>query len=401
MHFVLPQPSSKSKSAVEYSSLNLARTIKKRFEYNYSIPVAQGRMAELILAKMMVKNAMVVPNNMLFATTRLHQELNGAILEEIPAREAYDVTSDFPFKGNIDIEKLEALIKENGSFWIAYIYVETCVNASGGHPVSMENIKAAYRIAKKYGVSVILDACRIFENAYFIKQREKGYGRKSVSEIVREFCSYSDGCTMSATKDFSVDCGGFLAMNNKELYYQCQDARMVIGDGLSVRSQAILNDILNQTVVSEKLVRDRMEKVFYLWKQLKAFGLPVVHPCGGQGVFIDAKDLYEALPVRFYPEESFLAHLFISSGIRADSNILTPQQEKRGIKMLRLAIPIGMYSKEQIRYVAKSLRSAWEKRGEVKGLKKTYQPPSLGGAFFAQYEMVVNHQKVCPSTKGI
>lgn len=388
MHFILPQKRSKSKNDIECSSHNLTETIKRYFGYNYTVPVAQGRMAELILAKILVKNSMAVPNNMLFVTTRFHQELNGATLEEIPIAEAYDLKNNHPFKGNIDTKKLEEIILDYGAFWVAYIYVETCVNASGGHPVSMANIKDVNSIAKKYNIPVILDACRILENAYLIKEREDGYSRKSVSEIVKEFCSYSDGCTMSLTKDFQVDAGGAILVNKQELYYQLKDASMIIGEGLSMRSKAAMNDVINQTARDESAVRERIEKGLLLWTELKKSGVPVVNPCGGHGVFIDVKDLYAVLPAQFYPEESFLANLYVNSGIRAGSNILTPQQEKYGIKMLRLAIPTSMYSKSQMSYVAKSFTSTWGKKEEIKGLRKTFQPPSLSGSFFSKYEII-------------
>ena len=388
MHFILQEKSFFIKSSVEASYLNLTDTFKKYFGYSYVLPIAQGRMAEILLAKIMVKGGMAVPSNMLFTTTRLHQELNGATVLEVPVKEAYDMNSDFLFKGNIDTGALEQVILEYGAEWIPYIYVEVCVNASGGHPVSMENIKEVNRIAKSYKIPVILDACRILENAYLIKEREKGYGDKSVPDIVREFCSFSDGCTMSATKDFFVETGGFLATNNQEIYYQAQDAVLAFGDGLSIRAKAILNDVVDQTFRNEDWVRERLEKVSCLWDKLKRFGLPVVNPVGGHGVFLDASDLYKTISPERYPEKAFLAHLYMIYGIRAGENMLTPFQGNNNVKMLRLAIPARMYSLAQMDYVAKSIKDMWDKKEKIKGLKKTYQPPSLTGSFFAKYELV-------------
>src|SRR4030042_36416 len=169
-YFILPRRISYGRGRIESSSINLKEKFRKNFGYKFVLPIAQGRMAEIILAKIKAKNAMVVPSNMLFVTTRIHQALNGATVCEIPVKEAYDLQSNHPFKGNMDTTKLEQIISENGSDWVAYVYVETCVNASGGHPVSMQNIRDIYSIAKQHNVPVILDACRILENAYFIKE---------------------------------------------------------------------------------------------------------------------------------------------------------------------------------------------------------------------------------------
>ena len=388
MHFVLPKRSALGKRAVESASANLGGTFKKCFGYKHTLPIAQGRMAETILAKIMVRNAMVVPSNMLFITTRIHQEFNGASTLEIPIAEAYDLKSDCPFKGDMDIKRLRHIISEHKADWIPYIYVETCVNASGGHPVSMANIKEVSRMAKNNKIPLILDACRILENAYLIKERENGFGHKSVKEIVWEFCSHTDGCTMSITKDFFIETGGFIAMNNEELYYKAQDLIMAFGDGLSVEAKAALNNVLNKTFANEKQIHSRAKKARYLWNKLKSFGLPVVNPPGGHAVFLDVKELCETLSDEYCPKKAFLAHLYQSSGVRAGENILTPYQEKQGCKMLRLAIPVQMYSLSDMNYVARSLKSAWEARKKIKGLKKVYQPPSLTGSFFAEYKPV-------------
>lgn len=388
LHFILPKKTVCSKGNIQSSYLSLKDTVKKCFGYKYVLPVAQGRMAEAILAKIMVKNAMVVPSNMLFVTTRFHQELNGATVLEIPVNEAYDFHSNFPFKGNMDAEKLKRVISEYGNSWIPYIYVETCVNASGGHPVSMGNIKEISWIAKSNKIPVILDACRILENAYLIREREKGYSNKSILEIVREFCSYTDGCTMSASKDFFIESGAFIATNNQELYYKVQDAILVFGDGLPISTKAALNDVIWQTFNREEWIRDRVEKVRYLWGRLKKDNLPVLNPPGGHAVFLDINDLYNSLPAENYPEQAFLVHFYISSGVRTGGNILTPYQEKQAVRMLRLIIPTRMYSLKDMDYVAKCLKSAWENRKEIQGLRKVYQPSSLGGSLFAEYELV-------------
>ncbi|MFC1808059.1 tryptophanase [Candidatus Omnitrophota bacterium] len=389
IHSLIKQPTSMGRCSTEASYISLGDTFKKYFGYKHVLPIAQGRMAEIILAKVMAKNAMVIPSNMLFITTRLHQELNGATVKEIPVSQAYDLESEFTFKGNIDTIALRELIKEHGKSWIPYIYVETCVNASGGHPVSMENIREVNQIARENDIPVILDACRILENAYLIKEREKGYGDKSIKDIVKEFCSYSDGATMSATKDFFTDSGGFIATNDEKIYYQAQDAVMVFGDGLSIRAKASLNDAIEKTFRDEPRIPSRLRQAKYLWGKLDRAELPVIKPYGGHAVFLDTKDLYSGLSEDDHPEKAFLAALYRLSGVRAGENILTPTQAKMGIKMLRFAIPPNLLSMEKISYAGNEIISLWNKRRDLKGLKKVYQPPSLSGSFFAEYEQKI------------
>ena len=386
MHSVLPVNRFATNSSAETSFISLFDTFREYFGYKHVFAIAQGRTAELVFAKANKLESGLIPNNVLFVTTRFHQELAGAELLEIPVDEAYDLQSDCPFKGNVDTEKLQKAISDHGAERFPYIYVETCVNASGGHPVSMENISAVHEIAKEHGIPVILDACRILENAWLIRTREPGYAGKSLRDIVREFCSHSDGCTMSATKDFLVDTGGFIATNDDEQRYRIQDAMMVIGEGLSVRSKAVLNDSIIRGFRREKWVRDRVEKSAHLWRGLKQRGVPVVHPAGGHGVFIDASELFEHLPEEKHPEKAFLVQLYLDSGIMASENMLSPAQREKGIRMIRLAVPMARYSLGRMDYVAKSVAALWQRLGELKGLKKVYEQPCLSGSFLAEYE---------------
>jgi len=388
MHFILPENKFLNKASIEASYLSLNDTFKRFFGYKHVLPIAQGRMSEALFSKLTVKNMMVIPSNALFVTTRLHPELNGATVLEIPVSEAYDFKNSFPFKGNIDTEKLQMAISEHGKSWMPFIYIETCVNATGGHPVSMENIRKVSHIAKETQIPVFLDACRILENAYLIKEREGGFRDKSIADIVREFCSYTDGCTMSATKDFFVEQGGFFATNNENLYLKAQDAIMAFGDGLSVRAKASLNEIIKQTFKNEKWIRERVGKVSYLWNKLRDYDLPVLSPCGGHAVFLDAKELYDFIPRQNYPEKAFLVELYLATGIRAGENILSVYQKKEGQSILRLAIPARTYSRANLDYIAKGIRDIWQRKDKIRGLNKVFQPPSLTGEFFARYELL-------------
>ena len=375
-----------SGSAMEASFIGLTDTLGACFGYRHVFPIAQGRMAELVLAKANGRQATVVPNNLLFVTTRYHQELAGAKLADIPVAEAYDLASEFPFKGNMDTERLRQVIAEHGADGISHIYVETCVNASGGHPVSMANIRQVHQIAKDSNIPVIIDGCRILENAWLIRTREDGYSRMSLKDIVLEFCSHSDGCTMSATKDFFVDTGGFIATNDDELRCRIQDAMLVIGDGLSVRSKAALNHAVIRGFAREKWVRARVRKARYLWQHLKDRGVPVVHPAGGHGVFIDARPLYEHLSEERHPAKAFLAQLYLESGIMGSENMIAASQSERGTRLIRLALPTRRYRFSQLNYVARKVGDLWSRLDSLRGLVKTHELPCLSGPFMAEYE---------------
>ncbi len=384
----LPQHDFQSKSAFESSFISLADTFSQLFGYRYSLPVSQGRSAELILAKLLVKPEMVIPNNLLFISTRYHHTLAGAKLIEIPVVEAYDLNSDLPFKGNIDTEQLEEVIREHGKEKIPYILIETAVNASGGHPVSMENIKKAHHIAKEYNIPLILDACRLLDNACLIKEREQGYSQKSLKEIVLEFCSYTDGCVMSASKNYYIDTGGFIATNNEGLFNQFMDVVMVYGDGLSVRAKGKLNTAIKYPFKNERIINDRVNKTSYLWEKLEEAGVPVVRPAAACAVFIDTHQLSEYIDPDQFPEKSFLVHLYLKSAILGSENLITTGQCDKGIRMVRFALPLRSYKIRHMNYVAKHIIQAWEERKQIKGLKKTYAAPCQSGQFMAQYQII-------------
>ncbi len=385
---ILSQNDFRPKSYFESSFISLTDTFRQLFGYSHSLPVAQGRSAELVLAKVMLKPEMIIPNNLLFITTRYHQTLAGAKLIEIPVVEAYCLKSDSPFKGNIDTVQLEEVIRKHGKEKIPYILIETAVNASGGHPVSMKNIKMAHHIAKKHNIPLILDACRLLENACLIREREEGYSNKTLQEIVLEFCSYTDGCVMSASKDYYIDTGGFIATNNEQLYNQFLDIVMVIGDGLSVRSKGKLNTAIQNSFKNERIINDRVNKSSYLWKKLEKAGVPVVRPSSGYAVFIDTHQLSEYIAPDQFPEKAFLVHLYLKSGILGSNNLITTGQEEKGIRMIRFAIPLKSYNYNHVNYIAKHIIQTWAERKQIKGLRKVHSAPCLSGQFMAQYQII-------------
>ncbi|MFZ1299368.1 MAG: tryptophanase, partial [Saprospiraceae bacterium] len=210
---------------------HLEEVVKKTYGYNYLIPTHQGRGAENILSKILIKKGDIIPGNMYFTTTRLHQELAGGRFEDIIIDEAHDPENEFPFKGNVDLNKLERLIKKYGADKIPYVSIATSVNMAGGQPISMSNLKELRTLTKKHSIRIIHDMTRVAENAYFIQQREKGYKTKSIAEIVLEICKLTDGATMSAKKDALVNIGGFLAINDWQVFEEARNL-VVVYEGL-------------------------------------------------------------------------------------------------------------------------------------------------------------------------
>ncbi len=377
---------SRRRGALETEAIQLADTFKECFGYKHVVPVSQGRLAEHILANELVKPETIVPNNALFVTTGAHQETRGAELLEIPTTKAYDLTSDHPFKGNIDLDALRNAIKKTGRSSIPYVFLETSVNATGGHPISIDNLRAVYQVTKSHGISVFIDACRLLENAFLIRKRESGYSGRSLREIVLEFCSYTDGCTMSATKDYLTDTGGFIATNDEAIATRLQDRVMLIGDGLSVKAKGMLNKALKHAFSNQGLIEDRVNKAAYLWNKLKEGGVPIVHPKSGYAVFVDTSVLCEEMGEDVFPNRSFLTRLYLESGILTGENMLTAEQRQRGNRMIRLALPLKRYSYSQMDYVAKHMVRIWNSPEQNQGLKKIHQPPGETGHFFAKYE---------------
>ena len=272
---------------------NLEATIREYYGYKHIVPTHQGRGAENILSKIMIKPGDIIPGNMYFTTTRLHQELAGGKFEDVIIDEAHDAESEFPFKGNIDMNKLARLIKKYGAKKIPYISMATSVNMAGGQPISMQNLKELRAFTKKHGIKVIHDMTRVAENAYFIQQKEKGYADKSIRQIVKEICSLTDGATMSAKKDALVNIGGFLAVNDWDTFEEARNL-VVVYEGLHTYGGLAGRDMEAMAIGIRESVDDehqhaRVGQVIYLGEKMMEFGVPIVRPTGGHGIFVDAK----------------------------------------------------------------------------------------------------------------
>ena len=367
---------------------HLEKAVIKYYGYKYMIPTHQGRGAENILSKILIKPGDIIPGNMYFTTTRLHQELAGGTFVDVVIDEAHDSASLHPFKGNIDLGKLEKLIKKHGAK-IPYICVATTVNMAGGQPISMENLKALRKLTQSHGIKIILDMTRVAENAFFIKEREKGYSQKSIAAIVKEICSYTDGATMSAKKDALVNIGGFLAINDKDIYEEASNM-VVVYEGLHTYGGLAGRDMEAMAIgiaesVCDEHINARIGQVLYLGESLKSVGIPIVEPIGGHGIFIDAKRFLPHLKQDLFPAQALSAEIYIDSGVRTMERgiVSAGRDSKTGenyypeLELVRLTIPRRVYTQAHMDVIAESIENVYLNRKKIKGLKMIYEPRYL------------------------
>ncbi|MFQ5853208.1 MAG: tryptophanase [Candidatus Binatia bacterium] len=361
----------------------LSKHFQEIFGYPFVVPCTQGRAAERIWTRTCIRDGSVVPGNMLFPSTRFHIESSGAKVVEVISEKAYELFSDDPFKGNVDVEKLEAVVKENGREKVACVYVELCVNSCGGHPVSMANLREIKRYLQRHGIPLFLDASRILENSYFIQRREEGYRSRAIRAIVLETCSHADACTLSAQKDLMVREGGFIGIRDEKSYQRAYFQAFLDGAQPSRPALAGLEVSLRELLQSDRYAAGREEQVIHLWTKLADKGVPVLHPPGGHGVFIDARAFLPVVPPQSHPAEALAAYIYSVSGVRATKGPpLTHSQTARGIELLRLAVPAHRYLQGHMDDVADAVLFAFSHRGEIRGLKRIeregrskYDPP--------------------------
>ncbi len=368
---------------------HLEETVRKYYGYSYIIPTHQGRGAEHIISRILIHAGDVIPGNMYFTTTRLHQELAGGTFIDVIVPEAHDPMSEHPFKGNVDLDRLQSVIREHGPKRIPYVSLAATVNMAGGQPISLENLKAVRELTAKHGIRIILDATRISENAYFIQQREPGQRERSIASIVKEICSLTDGCTMSAKKDALVNIGGFLAVNEREVYEEASNL-VVVYEGLHTYGgmagrdmEAVARGI--EESLHDDHVRARVGQVAYLGEKMRAWDIPVVLPIGGHGVFLDARRFLPHLPQEQYPAQALAAAIYVDSGVRtmergavsAGRRKDTGEEYKPKLELVRLAIPRRVYTQAHMDVVAESVLCVYEEREKVLGLRMVYEPRYL------------------------
>ncbi|MFH1052582.1 MAG: tyrosine phenol-lyase [bacterium] len=377
----------------------LEDNVRKYYGYKYLVPTHQGRGAEHMLSQTVIKKGQYVAGNMYFTTTRLHQELAGGKFVDVILDEAHDPDAIHPFKGNVDINKFEKLIKEKGAENIAYITVGAPVNMAGGQPVSMENMKQVHDLAKKHNIMVVLDATRNMENAYFIQQREKGYENKSVAEIHKEFCSYSDAATMSGKKDLLVNIGGFVACNDYELFQKLRNM-VVVYEGLHTYGGLAGRDMEAmargmEEALEEQNISFRVKQVKYFSDLLEEENIPIVKPAGGHAIFLNAKKFYDHIPQEQFPAQKLASDLYVNSGVRgmergvvsAGRNPETGEHNMPKLELVRLTFPRRVYTQAHLDVAAYGVIELFEKRHEAKGLKMIYEPPYLR-FFQARFEVI-------------
>jgi tyrosine phenol-lyase len=378
---------------------HLEEAVRKYYGYKWIVPTHQGRAAEHIISTLMIKEGDYVPGNMYFTTTRLHQELAGGAFADVIIDEAHDPTNEHPFKANIDLNKLEGLIKRVGREKVPYVSMATAVNMAGGQPISLSNLKEVRQLTQKYDIPIIHDATRVAENAYLIKMREPGYENKSIAEIIREICDLTDGCTMSAKKDCLVNIGGFLAVNDEEFYKKAQNM-VVIYEGLHTYGGMAGRDMeavargLEESIDYEH-IKARVGQVQYLGEKLLGWHVPIIVPIGTHGVFLDAKRFLSHIDQDQFPAQALAAELYVESGVRsmergnvsAGRDPKTGQNRRPNLELVRLTIPRRVYTQAHMDVTAEAVLEVYDNRDKVKGLKFTYEPEYLR-FFQARFELV-------------
>jgi len=372
------------------SYYKLKEAIKDITGFNYFLPTHQGRAAENVLFSTIVKEGDIVPGNSHFDTTKGHIEFRKAKAVDCTVDIASDTTAWDPFKGNVDLEKLEDVLKKNPAAKIPCILITITNNCAGGQPVSMENLRETRRLADKYGVRLFFDSARFAENAWFIKTREKNYSDKGIRDIVREMFSYADGMTMSSKKDAIVNMGGFIGFRDEELFRKASTYNIMFEGfntygGMSGRDMSALAQGLYEGVDLSYL-ESRIGQVSYLGTKMKEHGIPVLEPFGGHAIFIDAKRFLPEISKEEFPAQTLAVEIYIEGGVRcveigalmADRDPVTRENRYPKLEMIRLAIPRRVYTNNHRDYVAAVVSNVFDRKENIKrGFKIKREAPIL------------------------
>jgi tyrosine phenol-lyase len=376
--------------------------VRDIFGFKQVIPMHQGRAAERILFSTMCTKGSVVPNNTHFDTTRANVEYVGAEAVDLPIPEFYQPAVRHPFKGNMDTDALEQLIKRVGPERIPLVMVTVTNNSGGGQPVSMANIREVKVICSRYGIPLYLDACRFAENAYFIKLREAGYAEKAVKEIAREMFALADDCTMSAKKDGLANIGGFLCTNDDQLAQQEKDL-LILTEGFPTYGGLAGRDLEAiavglEEVLHEDYLQYRFASIRYLGEHISREGVPIVQPPGGHAIYIDARAMLPHIPPLQYPGQALAVELYREAGIRsceigtvmhAEKDPESGAESPSAMDLVRLAIPHRVYTQSHIDYVVEAILAVYERRAAIPGYRIISQPNFLRH-FTARFEPLQN-----------
>lgn len=381
------------------SWLKLERVIKDLTGYPHILPTHQGRAAERILYGYLGGKGKVFFSNTHFDTTRANIEFSGATAIDCPIEEARHPSLDHPFKGNMDVVKLEALIRQHEPKNVSAVILTVTNNTGGGQPVSMENTKAISALCKKYGVLFIIDACRVAENAYFIQHREKEYEKRSYKEIAQEMFSLADGCVMSAKKDGLVNIGGFLALRDNEISDACTNL-LIITEGFTTYGGLAGRDMEAiavglEEVFEEDYLKYRIRSTQYLGEKLHQMGIPIMLPVGGHAVYVDSKSLYPHISVDQYPGQALVCELYLKGGIRCVEvgSVMFGKYDHHGklipasMELVRLAIPRRVYTQSHVDYVVEVFQEIIHTKNSVRGIRITHEPKFLRH-FTAHFERI-------------
>jgi tyrosine phenol-lyase len=388
---------------------HLEENVRRYYGYQFLLPTHQGRAAEHILAKLMIKSGDIIPGNMYFTTTRAHQELVGGIFRDVIIDEAHDPTSLHPFKGNVCPAKLTALIEEVGAERIPYINVQACVNMAGGQPFSLSNLRLIRQICDPHGIKIILDATRAMENAWFIKMREPGQAGRSCAQILKDICDLTDGCVMSGKKDLLVNIGGFLALRDERLYKKgCELVTLYEGlhtyGGMSGRDMEAMARGIEEAICDQHL-EARIQQVHYLGERLLQYDVPIVLPLGGHAVYLDASRFLPDINQDQFPAQALAAAIYQEAGVRAmERGVVSAGRNKRTgennypkLELVRLTIPRRVYTQAHMDVVADSVAACYADRHRINGLEITYETEDLR-FFTAQFKPIVRH---APASKAV
>lgn len=382
------------------SYFRLAEAVQNIFGFRFFLPTHQGRAAENILSAVLVKEGDYVPSNMHFDTTDANIRARGGRPKNLVIDQAFEPSNPHPFKGNMDLQKLRRFIEEVGEDRIPFGMITITNNAGGGQPVSMENLRAVAETYHNYGVPFFIDACRYAENSYFIKQREPGFQDYSTLEIAREIFALADGATMSAKKDAIVNIGGFLAMNNEDLYRNASN-ELILREGFPTYGGLAGRDLDAIAIglyegLDEDYLAYRLGQTGYLAHRLLEVGIPIIEPPGGHAVYVDAGRLFEHIPPGEFPGQSLAVELYREAGVRAveiGSVMFAHPDPETGemvypaMELVRLAIPRRVYTQSHLDYVAEALQRIAMRKEEVSGYRFTYSPELLRH-FTARFESV-------------
>jgi tyrosine phenol-lyase len=378
---------------------HLEEAVATYYGFPHVIPTHQGRGAEHVLSRLLITPGDHVPGNMYFTTTRLHQELAGATFHDVIIDAAHDAASEHPFKGDVDLARLDALRREVGAERIPYVSVAATVNLAGGQPISLANLRAVREYTRRHGLRVILDATRAVENAWFVQQREPGNRDKTIAQILREMCDCADGATMSGKKDSLVNIGGWLGLREDPLAERARNL-VVVYEGLHTYGGLAGRDMEAMAIgieesVQEDHIRTRIGQVHYLGAKLIAAGIPVVRPIGGHAVFLDAAKILKHVPRAEYPAQALAAALYLESGVRAmergavsaGRDAITGEERFPALELVRLTIPRRVYTQAHMDVVAESVVEVHRKRQAIAGLRFVYEPEYLR-FFQARFEPI-------------